>query len=258
MLMVVDIGNTNMEFGMFEGERLARSFRLSTNRNITSDEVGIYAVQYFQINGLRIEDVEDVIISSVVPQVMYSITNAIRKYFHKNALVVGENVTVPIENRYDNPKEVGADRLITALAAYKKVQGPVIVVDFGTATTFDAVDRDGAYLGGAIYPGIKISMEALFQKAAKLPRVEIANPGVVIGKNTVQSMQAGVLHGYVGSVKYMVELMKKDLGEDTKVIGTGGLANLIGTEAGVFWSVEKALPLDGLRLIYEAHKAASH
>ncbi len=251
MLLTIDIGNTNMEFGVFEGDKLKASFRLGTNRDVTSDEVGLLASQYFMINGIDRTQVEDVVIASVVPQVMYSISNAMKKYFKRTPLVVGQNLDYGIENRYDNPKEVGADRLVNSVAAYTKYGGPLIVVDFGTATTFDAISGDGAYLGGAIYPGIKISMDALFQKTAKLPKIELVNPGMTIGKNTIKSMQAGAIYGYVGAVKNIVEMMRRELGGEAKVIATGGLSSTIGKEAHLFDAVDRKLTLDGLRMIYD-------
>ncbi len=254
MLLAIDIGNTNMEFGFFKGDTLTASFRLgTTNRDVTSDEIGMMIRQYMSLNSLDHNEVEDTIITSVVPQVMYSMNNAIIKYFGKTPFIVGENIDFFVPNHYSNPKEVGADRLVNTLAAYHKYGGSLIVVDFGTATTFDAIGAKGEYLGGAIYPGIKVSMDALFQKAAKLPRVEIVNPQVNIGKTTAESMQAGVVYGYVGAVRNICRIMKQDLGEDTKIIGTGGLSVLFGRED-VFDIVDKTLTLEGLRLIYERHK----
>lgn len=256
MLLAIDIGNTNMEFGVFDGAELVGSFRLNTNRDITSDEVGLFTCQFFQVNGLERSAIDDIVISSVVPQVMYSISNAIKKYFfNKVPLVIGDNLELDIENMYDNPKEVGADRLVAAVAAFHKYGGPLIVVDFGTATTFDAIGRRGEYLGGAIYPGIKISMDALFSKTAKLPRIELVHPERVIGNNTVISMQSGAVYGYVGAVTNIVGAMIGELGGDTHVIATGGLARLVGDEAeGLFEAIDRALTLDGLRIIYDLHK----
>lgn len=253
MILAIDVGNTNMEFGVFEGTKLLGSFRLGTKRDITSDEVGLMMSQYFLINKIDTEQLTDVVISSVVPQVMYSVNNALKKYLHKKPLVVGTNLPVNIENLYGAPSQVGADRLVNAVAAFAKHQCPLIVVDFGTATTFDAISRTGAYLGGAIYPGIRISMEALFEKTAKLPRVELVNPGSIIGRNTVESMQAGAIYGYVGAVKNIVELMKEQLGEGCKVVATGGFSQLLGREAGIFDFIDRTLTLDGLRMIYEDH-----
>ena len=256
MLLAIDIGNTNMEFGVFEGTDLRASFRLGTNRNITSDEVGLFICEFFRENELDRHQVEDVIVASVVPQVMHSITSAIRKYFfQKKPLVVGDNVFAPIVNKYENPKEVGADRLVAAVGAYHKYGGPLVVVDFGTATTFDAVDADGAYLGGVIYPGIRISMDALFTQAAKLPRVELIRPPHIIGRNTVTSLQAGAVYGYVGAVTNIVTGVKAELGGQATVIATGGLASLIGNETDIFYAIDRTLTLDGLVIIYQAYLA---
>ena len=251
MLFAIDIGNTNMEFGIFDGQKLIANFRLGTNKDITSDEVGLFTTQFFMIQGIQVAKIEDVIITSVVPQVMYSISNAIRKYFGKEPLIVGENVEVQIENLYDHPREVGADRLVNAVAGFRKYGGPQIIVDFGTATTFDAIDGQGRYLGGVIYPGIRISMDALFQNAAKLPRIEIVNPGKVIGTNTVESMQAGAVHGYVGAVCNITQKISEELGGNVKIIATGGLSRMIGKVSGIFEAIDKTLTLDGLRMIYE-------
>lgn len=256
MLLTIDVGNTNLEFCIFGENSFKKSVRMATNRDITSDEIGIFLMQFCMINGVKAKDINDVIVASVVPQVMYSLSNAVKKYIEKIPLIVGDNVPYYIENKYNNPSEVGADRLVNAVAAVEKYDCPLIIVDFGTATTFDAVDKDGAYLGGAIYPGIKISMDALFQKASKLPRVELANPDVKIGKNTVQSMQLGAVVGYVGAVENICKHIKSELGEDTKVVATGGLASLIATETDVINTIDKTLTIDGLKLIYDKYKAS--
>ena len=245
-----------MEFGVYRQEELINSFRIITNREITSDELGLTMMQFFSFNGIDHSQIEDVIISSVVPQVMYSVNNAMKKYLDLVPLVANVNMPVPIVNRYGNPAEVGADRLVSSYAALRKFGGPVIVIDFGTATTFDAVGADGAYLGGSIYPGLKISMEALFTRTAKLPRVEITDPGCVIGKTTVQSMQSGVLFGYVGAVENIVRLMKQELGEDARVIATGGMSTMISTHASCVEVVDRSIMLDGLLMIYKEYKAS--
>lgn len=256
MLLAIDIGNTNMEFGVFDKEKLIGSFRLGTNREITSDEVGLFTSQFFSINNIDRRQIDDIIIASVVPQVMYSINNAMKKYFYKKKpLVIGDNLFLKIKNSYDHPAEVGTDRLVAAIGAYHKYGGPLIVVDFGTATTFDAIDQEGTYLGGAIFPGVKISMEALFQKAAKLPRVELLKPENIIGKNTIKSLQAGAVYGYVGAVGNIVNEMKQELGGSATVIATGGLAKLIGSQADLFSHIDRSLTLDGLRIIYEDYKS---
>lgn len=255
MILAIDIGNTNMEFGLFEGKDVRYSFRLGTNRDITSDEVGIMATQFFSVNGLRRDQVEEIIITSVVPQVMYSINNGMVKYFGRRPLVVGVDLPIHIENRYGNPKEVGADRLVAAVGGYRKYGGPLIVVDFGTATTFDAINGEGAYLGGAIFPGVKIAMDALFQKAAKLPRVELVDPGKVIGTTTVTSMQAGAMYGYVGSVVHIIEKMRGELGGGATVVATGGLSQMVDPKGEIFDYIDRTLTLDGLMMIFEDYRA---
>ena len=254
MLFVIDIGNTNMEFGLFQGERLLHTFRLGTRHDITSDEIGLAVRQYFLVQDVAVEDVEDVVLTSVVPQVMHAVTNAVRKYLQRTPLVVGTDLPVHLPNRYKNPHEVGTDRLVGAMGAFRQYGGPLVVVDFGTATTFNAIDRDGGYLGGAIMPGIRISMKALFERTAKLPRVELVDPGVVIGKTTVESMQSGFFYGYSGAVMNIAGLMKRELGEDTKVVVTGGLSSMFSTGVAGIDVIDKTLTLSGLRFVYEDFK----
>lgn len=254
MLLTLDIGNTNIEFGVFDNDKLVATFRLVTKRNATSDEIGLTLMQFLDIHKIEAEKIEDVVIASVVPQVMYSVTNAIRKYLNKHSLIIGEDIKIDIKNNYHNPNEVGCDRLVNAYAAYKKYGGNLIVVDFGTATTFDVVDEVGAYLGGVIFPGVKISMEALFTNASKLPRVEIVEPKSVIGKDTVSSMQAGAMFGYVGAVENIVNSINKELGIETKVIATGGLSGLFNSQTDCFKKVDKTLTLEGILWIYNASK----
>lgn len=255
MLLTIDIGNTNIEFGIFEQDQLKAHFRLGTNHNMTSDEIGLFLTQFLMINQINKAAIEDTVISTVVPQVMYSVNNAIKKYVGKKPLVVGENLFCTIDNRYDNPKEVGADRLVNAVGAYHRYAGPLIIVDFGTATTFDAISEDGAYLGGAIYPGIKISMEALFEKTAKLPRVELVGIESAIGKNTIMSVQAGVLLGYIGAVQNIVDHITSELRATPKVIATGGLSRLIGEQQpDLFYKIDRTLTLDSLHYIYHSNK----
>ena len=198
---------------------------------------------------------EDVVITSVVPQVMYSMKNAFRKYLGKEPLVVQENLEIPIVNRYSNPAEVGADRLVNSFAALRKYGAPLIVVDFGTATTFDVIDPSGAYLGGSIYPGIKVSLDALVGNTSKLPRVEIEPPAKVVGDNTVSSIQSGIVYGYCGAVIHMLKLIRQELGVEAKAVATGGLSGMIGRQTGAFAAIDKSLTLDGLELIYrEGHR----
>ena len=253
MILVIDIGNTTMEFGIFEGDRLLDVFRLGSKRDISSDEVGLFASQFFEHRHIAMDSVTDVIISSVVPQLNYSVTSAIKKYFGRDPYIIGENLFCQIPNRYENPKEVGADRLVDSYAAVRKYGAPVIIVDFGTATTCEAVSAEGEYLGGVIYPGIKTSMDALYEKAAKLPKVELVKPEFRFGQNTVSSMQSGAYYGYLGAVEKMIEGLKATLGEDTKVVATGGFSRLFENER-LFDVIDQRLPLEGIRMVYEARE----
>ena len=256
MLLAFDVGNTNIVLGVYKGETLLNHWRMATDKSKTSDEYGMLVNQLFQYDGLDLNDVEDVIISSVVPPLMYSLQHMAYKYCKKEAMVVGPGIKTGVNIKYDNPKQVGADRIVNAVAAFEKYGGPLVIVDFGTATTFCAISEKGEYMGGTISPGIKISSEALFQNAAKLPRVELIKPGHVICKNTVSSMQSGIIYGYIGLVDYIVKRMKQELGDhpNTKAIATGGLANLIASESETINEVNGLLTLEGLRIIYERNK----
>jgi type III pantothenate kinase len=211
----------------------------------------------FRYHGLSTKDVEDVIISSVVPTLMYTLSAMSKKYFNREPLVIGPGIKTGMNIKYDNPKELGADRIVNAVAAYNKYGGPLIIVDFGTAITFCAISKNGDYLGGAIAPGIKISGEALFSKTAKLPKVELVKPKTVIGKNTVNSIQSGLIYGCIGLVDYIIERMieeLKDEGEVKNIIATGGFATLIGSESRYINRIDKMITLEGLRIIYEKNK----
>lgn len=246
MILAVDIGNTNMEFGLFKDSKLINNFRLVTDRNITSDEIGLMMLQFFSVRGIDISDIDDVIVASVVPQIMFAMNNAVKKYLKKFPIIVGEDCDVPIKNNYKIKKEVGVDRLVNAFCAYKTYSRALIVVDFGTATTFDVVSKDGCYEGGCIFPGIKISMEALNKYAAKLPRVEISAPEAIIGKDTVTSMQSGAICGFVGATIYTINCLEKELGCDAYVVATGGLSGFIASYTDSIDVVNKALSLQGL------------
>lgn len=256
MILVLDVGNTNIVVGVFKGKNLVYNWRISTNKDKTSDEYGIQIRVLFHYSGVKYEDIEAVVISSVVPPVMPALEGMALKYFGIKPLVVGPGVKTSMPIRYDNPKEVGADRIVNAVAAYEIYGGPLIVVDFGTATTFDAISKDGEYMGGAIAPGIGISTEALYTKAAKLPRIELIKPKTVIGKTTVTSMQSGIIYGFVGQTDGIITRMKKEMGGQAFVVATGGLAELISNESQSIDKVDSNLTLEGLRLIYERNKTA--
>lgn len=257
MLLAFDVGNTNIVIGVFKdnSKELITNWRMSTDKSKSADEIGMFVTQLFQYEGLDMKEVKDVIISSVVPTIMYSLQHMSIKYFEKEAIVIGPGIKTGMNIKYDNPRQVGADRIVNAVAAFKKYGGPLIVVDFGTATTYCAISDKCEYLGGSIMPGIKVSSDALVQKAAKLTRVELIKPEGVICKNTTQSIQAGIIYGYVGSVDYIVEKMKEELGGgDIHVVATGGLSTLIATESKTIDIVDKFLTLDGLKYIHEMNK----
>ncbi|WP_373164581.1 type III pantothenate kinase [Agathobaculum sp. Marseille-P7918] len=254
MLLAIDVGNTNMVFGLYEGEKLRGTFRISTNAERTSDELGMQISQYYHFHGIDRNETSAVIIASVVPPVMYTLINAIRKYLRVRPVIAGRDVDIGIENRYANPREVGADRLVNAVSAVRKYGKPLVIVDIGTATTFDAIDEKGAYQGGAIFPGIKVAMEALFLKASKLPRVDIERPERAIGKTTVQSMQSGAVRGYVGALAGIITDIRAELGGNARVIATGGMGRMMAQYCDLIDEVDPNLTLEGLRLIYENNR----
>jgi len=251
MILVFDVGNTNIVLGVYEGRELVANWRLSTNRHRTSDEYGVMLKELFNIAGLEMKAIHAMVISTVVPPITYTLERMCQKYFNISPLVVGPGIKTGLSVKYENPREVGADRIVNAVAGIEKYGYPLIIVDFGTATTFCAINSKGEYLGGAIAPGIGISTEALYEKAAKLPRIEIVKPSAIIGRNTVNSMQAGIFYGFVGQVDEITRRMKKELGENTKVIATGGLAQLIAEASATIEKVDPFLTLIGLILIYE-------
>lgn len=257
MLLVIDVGNTNIVIGVFEESNLKNSYRISTKNNSTSDEYSATISQLLHMDGIQVKDIEDVIISSVVPEVMHSLENFVLKYLKKVPIIVGPGVKTGINIKYENPSQVGADRIVNAVAGYEKYGAPLIIIDFGTATTFCYINENGEYVGGLIAPGIQISSEALFQKASKLHKVELLKPKSVIGKNTTVAIQSGIYYGYVGLVDNIIEQMKLENNEpDCKVIATGGLASLIIPESKNADIIDKNLTLDGLRLIYEKNKVS--
>ena len=254
MLLAIDVANTNTKFGLFEGSQLLHDWRVATRQDSMADELGLAFVQLMREEHFEPQVVSAVVISSVVPPLNTSLIEASRRYFGQDPLMVGPGVKTGLKIRYENPKEVGADRIVAALAAFQKYGGPLIIVDFGTGTTYDAVSKEGDYLGGAIAPGIQISADALFQRAARLTRVELRAPASVIGRTTVESVQAGIIFGFVAQVEGMVARIRKELGDNARVIATGGLAELIASETKVIEHVDDRLMLEGLRLIYELNR----
>ncbi|GAK43113.1 Baf family transcriptional activator [Paenibacillus sp. TCA20] len=254
MILVVDVGNSNIVLGIYKKKELLHHFRISTSRQSTVDEYGVMIHNLFQMSGISASDIEGVIISSVVPPLVNVLEEMCIKYVGKKPLLVGPGIKTGLNLRYENPREVGADRIVNAVAAIDRYQCPLVVVDFGTATTFDCIDAEGNYLGGAIVPGIGISTEALYQRASKLPRIELEKPKKVIGRNTVHAMQAGIIFGYAGQVDGIVERIKDEMKAEPKVIATGGLAELIASETRTIEEVSPMLTLEGLRIIYERNK----
>jgi len=251
MIMLIDVGNTNIVFGVSNGGELTDTWRIATAAERSVDELGMLILQFLNIKNVKHEEIDDIIICSVVPPIMFGLLAALRRYIGREPVIVDPNSDLGINIKYENKHEVGADRIVNAIAAREIYGAPCVVVDFGTATTFCAIDKSGDYAGGAILPGIKISLEALFAKAAKLPRIEIAECDSVIGTNTVSSMQAGIFYGYVGSVDYIVENMVGELGGGkTAVVATGGLSRLIAKRSRTIQTIDRSLTLRGLMIIY--------
>ncbi|HKS97876.1 MAG TPA: type III pantothenate kinase [Terriglobia bacterium] len=250
-LLVIDVGNTNTVLGVFHGKTLKAQWRLTTNRSQTADEYGILIRNLFNLDGIRADEISGIMVASVVPPLNALLEEMAGKYFHLKALFLEPGTRTGIALHYDNPQDVGADRIANSVAAFEKYGGPCVIVDFGTAITFDVVSQKGEYLGGVIAPGIGISADALFEHAARLQRVEVREPQHVIGTNTVGSMQSGLFYGAVGLVDGILDRLSKELGSQTKVIATGGQASLVASASKYRPPVDSSLTLEGLRIIYE-------
>ncbi|MBQ7848756.1 MAG: type III pantothenate kinase [Clostridia bacterium] len=257
MILTLDIGNTNIKTALFDGKEMVKYWRLSTNITNTSDEYGITIMNLFRHEGVETKDVEGIVISSVVPTINFTIEHMCQNYFGIAPTFIAPGVKTGVNIRYENPRELGSDRIANAVGAYDEYGGdkPVIFIDFGTATTFGVVDETGAFLGGAIFPGIKLASEALVSGTAKLPRFALAKPEHVIGRTTLTNLQSGMFYGYVGMVTNLVQQMKKELGREAVVVATGGMAVLIAEEAKCIDKLDGLLTLKGLRLIYERNRA---
>lgn len=258
MLIVIDIGNTNITMALMNKDEITNNYRLSTKLERTSDEYGFMLLSFLNASNISVQEIEDIIIASVVPKIMYSFTNSIKKYFNKEPIIVGPGIKTGIKIKIDNPKELGADRLVDGAAAYYIHGGPCLVIDFNTATTFDVINKNGEYLGGATAPGIGISINALSSQAAKLPEIEIKKPDKIIARNTVSSMQAGIIYGYIGLTENIICEIKKEYNEDLKVISTGGLGRIIFNETDLIDVYDPDLTFKGLKIIYDRHKIASN
>ncbi len=256
MLLCVDIGNTNITIGLYRGEELVAHWRVSTDQQKMPDEYGILLLSLMARQGLEPSEIRGVSVASVVPPVTDMILEMLDSYVGVEPLLVGAGIKTGVAVRYDNPYEVGADRVVNAAAAFRLYGGPACIVDFGTGTTFDALSATGDYLGGAIAPGVRVAAEALFLRTAKLPRIDLTRPRKAIGTNTADSMRSGILFGYVGLVEGMVERFRRELGPSMRVIGTGGLAKDIAQETDVIEVVDPWLTLKGLQIVYELNRGA--
>lgn len=255
MLLVIDVGNTNITLGVFKGEELFGTFRMTTKLPRTSDEYGIMLKELIERQGISSTDIDAVIIASVVPDIMHSLGSAMIKYFGIKPMVVSAGIKTGIRIMTENPKQVGADRIVDAVAAYTLYGGPVIVIDFGTATTYDIVGPDATFEGAVIAPGIRTSAQAMWGQAAMLPAIEIKKPESIMAKETVSSMQAGIVFGQIGQVEYIVDRIRKESGyTDAKVVASGGLGNIIAKETDAIDIYDPQLTLKGLRILYEKNK----
>ncbi len=254
MLLVIDIGNSNIVMGTYEGKKLMKHWRVSTDRQKTGDEYGMLINDLFRFQGVHISDIQSIIISSVVPPLVVPMVKMCERYFHVQPLVVGPGIRTGIRLNYENPRAIGADRIVNVVGAYEQYGGPLIVIDIGTATTIDVVDEDGNFMGGVIAPGIGTSADALFNSTAKLPRIELVPPKNIICHNTIQGMQAGIIYGYVGQIDEIVRRIREEAGKEMRVVATGGLARMIANESRTIDKVDHFLTLSGLRVLYERNQ----
>ena len=250
MVLVIDVGNTNIKIGAFEGKTLLGSWRMSSDVRETSDEYGLALLSLLAHGNITTDSINGIIISSVIPSLNYTLEHTCRHYLNCEPMFVGRGLKTKINIKYDNPKEVGADRIVNCVAAYEKYGGPCVVVDFGTATTLSIVNAEGEFAGGCICPGLKMSIEALTQRTSKLPRIELAFPKNIIGKSTVTGMQSGALYGHVGQVDYLIAGIKEEIGE-AFVVATGGMSSLITEKSKQIDKADALLTLEGLRILYE-------
>jgi len=255
MLIVIDVGNTNITVGVFNKEALTATFRMTTKLPRTSDEYGISLCSLLEHNQIRIKDVKDIVIASVVPNVMHSLVNGMIKYLDRRPMIIEPGTKTGIRIATENPRQIGADRIVDAVAAYELYGGPVLVIDFGTATTYDLVDESGAFISGVTAPGIRTSAKSLWQEAAKLPEIEIRKPDSILAKETITSMQAGLVYGQIGQTEYIVKNTRLESGLDNiKVVATGGLGTIIVNETNCIDIYDPTLTLQGMRLIYNKQK----
>ena len=254
MILTLDIGNTNIKTALFEGMEMVQYWRVSTDRNMSSDEYGILLMNLFAHKHISPEQVEGIMISSVVPQINFTIEHMCKTYFGMEPRIIGPGVKTGINIKYENPRELGSDRIANAVAAYEEYGAPCIFIDFGTATTFGVVGEGGTFLGGCICPGVKLSSEALVNGTAKLPRFELTRPEHVIGRTTLTNLQSGMYYGYVGLVRNIVRKIKQELGREALVVATGGMAVMLAEESKVIDKLDGLLTLKGLRLIYERNR----
>lgn len=251
MILAVDVGNTNITYGVYDGEELVTTFRMTTGMQRTSDEYGIAIGELLRINGVEAKRIGGVIVASVVPNVMHALNGALVRYLHTEPVIVGPGIRSGIRISTENPREIGPDRIVDAVAAYEKYGGPVLVLDFGTATTYDLVDERGSFCAGITAPGIRISAMALWEGTARLPEIEIKKPASILAQETISSMQAGLVYGQIGQTEYIVGQVRRETGWDKlKVVATGGLGRIIANETKVIDVYDSFLTLEGLRIIY--------